>query len=71
MCLLIDKDRSKETGWEGYDILVSAGKVKVYKDSAWVVQGTCKYTVQGNKMCYVLPRNSSVMKALSSNGQTT
>jgi hypothetical protein len=57
MCLLIDKDRSKETGWEGYDILVSADKIKVYKDGEWVVQGTCRYSVQGNKMCYVLPKD--------------
>lgn len=49
MCLLIDKDRAKETGWEGYDIKISAGKIQAYTDGEWRNIGTCSYSVQGNK----------------------
>ncbi len=62
MCLLIDSDRSKQTGWEGYDVMISAGKGKKYINGAWSDAFTCAYTVQGNKLCVKVPRNQLGIK---------
>jgi len=64
MRLLIDTDRNKSTGWEGYDYLVnrsSPGKTAVLEKStdgwAWTKIGVVDYAVSGNRMEIRIPKS--------------
>lgn len=65
MRLLIDTDRSYETGWEGYDYIINrvnptADTVtveKASKDWTFETAGQGSYTVDGNKMMISIPRS--------------
>ena len=69
MTLFIDTDRSKATGWEGYDLAVNrrAGKrnqatVECYRPTAeagsftWETVGTAAYRISGDTLTIALPR---------------
>lgn len=62
MLLFIDTDRSKKTGWEGYDLVVNrqvgaGGQTSVHSwvKGSWQSVGTATYNVSGNKLELRLP----------------
>lgn len=62
MLLYIDSDKSKKTGWEGYDFIInldvlSATKttLKHYADGRWDTVASCEYRVVGNEMEIAVP----------------
>lgn len=65
MWLLIDIDRNRKTGWEGYDFILnrespteSAITVEVNKGGwEWEKRGEATYKVSGNKMEIAIPRS--------------
>lgn len=66
MMLLIDIDRNKSTGWEGYDYIVNRvnpkdGKVVVERNVGnrweWETIAETKFGVNGNKLELEIPRN--------------
>ena len=50
MTLLIDSDRDKATGWEGYDYKITSGKVYAWKDGSWQEIGQAAWEVRGDKL---------------------
>lgn len=56
MELLIDSDRSKTTGWEGYDYLVSGGKIFAFTEDGKMELGEVKTFYNYDKMYVVVPR---------------
>jgi len=69
MRLLIDVDRNKNTGWEGYDYMINrtspgekATLEKSTKDWNWTRVGTVDYAVSGNKMEIRVPKSLLNMK---------
>lgn len=48
MQLLIDTDRDKSTGWEGYDLVIDSSNAKC--------------VIEGNRMYYVIPRSMAGQK---------
>jgi len=68
MLLFIDADRSKGTGWEGYDYVVNLGvtsasqtTLKQWTGSAWSNAVSILYKVAGNEMELSIPRSSVQM----------
>ena len=68
MLLFIDADRSKGTGWEGYDYVVNLGvtsasqtTLKQWTGSAWGNAVAITYKVVGNEMELSIPRSSVQM----------
>jgi len=64
MLLLIDSDKSKNTGWEGYDYIINYGvnsttqtTVKKWNGSAWADVGTTDYRVVNNQLEVKVARN--------------
>ena len=64
MLLFIDADRSKGTGWEGYDYVVNLGvtsatqtTLKQWTGSAWGNTVSITYKVVGNEMELSIPRS--------------
>lgn len=59
MELLLDTDRSKKTGWEGYDVLISEGKMFSWEHSAGEWRPVCSVRSyrQGNMEYLAVPRN--------------
>ena len=65
MMLYIDADRTKTTGWEGYDFVVnmevtSANQttLKARKEGKWETVAQCQYAVNGNEMEIAVPRSA-------------
>ncbi len=56
MTLLIDSDRSKATGWEGYDYRITSGRVYAWKDG-WIEAGTAEYEIRGNAIMVQVNRS--------------
>lgn len=63
MRLFIDTDRNRETGWEGYDVVINrlnpSGKAILEKSAKgwnWQAAGQVDYAVQGNKLEIRIPR---------------
>lgn len=50
MTLLIDSDRDKATGWEGYDYKITSGKVYAWKDGSWQEIGQAAWEIRGDKL---------------------
>ena len=50
MTLLIDSDRDKATGWEGYDYKITSGKVYAWKDGSWQEIGEAAWEIRGDKL---------------------
>lgn len=57
MTLLLDVDRNKSTGWEGYDYKIIAGKCFNIVDGTLHYCGEVKYNVKGNEMAIELPKS--------------
>lgn len=64
MLLFLDIDRSKKTGWEGYDLVVNRqvtanGRTSVHRwaKGSWQVAGQALYTTAGNKLEMKIPRH--------------
>jgi len=65
MLLFIDVDKSKTTGWEGYDYVVNLGvtsstqtTLKQWNGSNWANPVTIPYSLVGNQMELSIPRTS-------------
>lgn len=58
MELLLDTDRSKKTGWEGYDVLISGGNLFSWDPGAgeWNPAGSVQSYRQGNMEYLKIPR---------------
>jgi hypothetical protein len=56
MTLLIDSDRDKATGWEGYDYKITSGKVYAWKDGSWQEIGEAAWEIRGDKLMLQLDR---------------
>ncbi|MBQ3867717.1 MAG: hypothetical protein II789_04125, partial [Clostridia bacterium] len=56
MTLLIDADRDKATGWEGYDYKITSGKVYAWKDGGWQEAGAAACEIRGNKLMLQVDR---------------
>jgi len=63
MLLFIDADRSKKTGWEGYDWMINKSPVsdsvtslQCYSGNGWGASSDIKYRVNGNEMEISIPR---------------
>ena len=68
MLLFIDADRSKGTGWEGYDYVVNLGvksatqtTFKKWDGKNWSNEVTIPYKLTGNEMELSIPRTSILM----------
>lgn len=64
MLLFIDADKSHETGWEGYDLLVNAefkndrtSTVKTYDGESWSGSKGVVFRYEGNEMMVRVPRS--------------
>ena len=64
MLLFIDADKSHETGWEGYDLLVNAefkndrtSTVKIYDGESWNGSKGVAFRYEGNEMMMRVPRS--------------
>lgn len=64
MLLFIDADKSHETGWEGYDLLVNAefkndrtSTVKTYDGESWSDSKGVAFRYEGNEMMVRVPRS--------------
>ena len=64
MLLFIDADKSHETGWEGYDLLVNAefkndrtSTVKTYDGESWSGSKGVAFRYEGNEMMVRIPRS--------------
>lgn len=56
MTLLLDTDRNKETGWEGYDYKITAGKCFSMIRGSLEYIGDIEANVEENKMAVRIPR---------------
>jgi hypothetical protein len=68
MLLFIDADRSKGTGWEGYDYVVNLGvksatetTLKQWDGKAWGNETIVNYKLVGNEMVVSIPRTAVAM----------
>lgn len=62
MILLLNLNRSRETGWEGYDIAVNylccdAAEIRWYEKEEWHTHAEAFMKREGNRMMYTLPRS--------------
>ncbi|MFA6728297.1 MAG: hypothetical protein WCS17_08795, partial [Prevotella sp.] len=56
MTLFIDTDRSRKTGWNGYDFRILAGlSLEHYHNGKWEYMGDVNYQQEGNKMMISIP----------------
>ena len=56
MTLFIDSDRSRKTGWNGYDFRILAGlSLEHYHNGKWEYMGDVNYQLEGNKMMISIP----------------
>ena len=56
MTLFIDTDRSRKTGWNGYDFRILAGlSLEHYHNGKWEYVGDVNYQQEGNKMMISIP----------------
>ena len=56
MTLFIDTDRSRKTGWNGYDFRILAGlSLEHYHNGKWEYMGNVNYQLEGNKMMISIP----------------
>nr|WP_321521572.1 hypothetical protein [uncultured Macellibacteroides sp.] len=56
MTLFIDTDRSRKTGWNGYDFRILAGlSLEHYHNGKWEYMGDVNYQLEGNKMMISIP----------------
>ncbi len=55
--LLLDTDRCKDTGWEGYDYKITAGKCFSMKTGSSEYVGDIETHIEGNKMALKVPRS--------------
>lgn len=62
MMMLINTDRSKETGWEGYDFVLNREAPGVVEKSSngwnWSKVANVNFTVRGSEMEITIPRSS-------------
>jgi hypothetical protein len=72
MLLFLDTDRSKATGWEGYDYAVNLTvnsctqtTLQQWRDGAWRFAANCSLTVKGNQMALSIPRSALAMTSAS------
>ncbi len=56
MTLLLDTDKEKKTGWEGYDYKITEGSCFAYRDGAWVKVGDVPYVIEENLLALQIPR---------------
>jgi len=56
MTLLLDTDRSKATGWEGYDFRITGGTVFAWKDGDWQEAGKAYCELRDNELMLIVPR---------------
>lgn len=56
MTLLLDTDRRKETGWEGYDYKIISGKCFSMIRGSVEYRGDVETSVEGNRMALRIPR---------------
>ena len=56
MTLLLDTDRDKSTGWEGYDYKIIDGKCFNILNGSLKYCGEIKYNVDNNEMAVELPK---------------
>ena len=58
MTLLIDTDRSHQTGWLGYDYRVVGGKdFQVYQNGTWKTTKSVKFEVANNELMITIPKS--------------
>jgi hypothetical protein len=70
MWLLLDTDRDRETGWEGYDFILNRinpteTAITIERnmgDWKWEKSGVANYKVSGNKMEILIPRSALSLK---------
>ena len=56
MTLFIDTDRSRKTGWNGYDFRILTGlSLEHYHNGKWEYMGDVNYQQEGNKMMISIP----------------
>ncbi|MCE5226633.1 MAG: hypothetical protein LLG05_12350 [Porphyromonadaceae bacterium] len=56
MTLFIDTDRSRKTGWNGYDFRILAGlSLEHYHNGKWEYMVDVNYQLEGNKMMISIP----------------
>ena len=56
MTLFIDTDRSRKTGWNGYDFRILTGlSLEHYHNGKWEYVGDVNYQLEGNKMMISIP----------------
>lgn len=56
MTLFIDTDRSRKTGWNGYDFRILAGlSLEHYHNGKWEYMGDVNNQLEGNKMMISIP----------------
>jgi len=55
--LLLDADRDKTTGWEGYDYKITAGKCFKYSDGSLKYLGEVQTNICDNKIAISLPKS--------------
>lgn len=56
MTIFIDTDRSRKTGWNGYDFRILAGlSLEHYHNGKWEYMGDVNYQLEGNKMMISIP----------------
>lgn len=74
MYLLIDIDKNRNTGWEGYDYIVNyqvnsstVTTIRTWNKSAWQQVAEINYSVNGNKLELSIPRNLIGMEGASPN----
>ena len=56
MTLLLDTDRNKATGWEGYDYKITEGVCFCMKDGSSVRVGEVCTNIEENRMAVAIPR---------------
>lgn len=56
MVLLLDTDRNKATGWEGYDFKISGGKAHRYAGGAWQEIGDVRQKVGESQLMLCVPK---------------
>lgn len=70
MWLLLDTDRDRETGWEGYDFILNRinpteTAITIERnlgDWKWEKSGVANYKISGNKMEILIPRSALSLK---------
>ncbi len=64
MLLLIDRDKNKKTGWQGYDVIVNHGHIEASKSpvkqwdgASWTDAGNADYAVNDTQLEIKIPRS--------------